>query len=190
MAAPLGRTSVGAMKTSRTFLVTGIAVAALAAGCGGDDEASATESWAGDVCSSVTTWQESIASATESLQDDPSAESVQSAVDEFKTATRTLADDLKESGAPETEAKAEADELLTTLADDLDDSVDAVEQELDSAEGLSGALEAGAAIVTMLTTMGQQVSATVDELEQLDGAGELSDAFDNADDCRELRDNG
>lgn len=177
------------MKRSRTFLVTGIAVAALAAGCGGDDDASATESWAGDVCSSVTSWQESIASASESLQDDPSAESVQSAVDEFKTATGTLADDLRESGAPpETEAKAEADELLTTLADDLGDAVDAVEQELDSAEGLSGALEAGAAIVTMLTTMGQQVSATVDELEQLDAGSELSDAFDNADPCRDLRD--
>ena len=178
------------MKTARTFLVTGIAVAALAAGCGGDDEPSATESWAGDVCSSVTTWQESIASATESLKDDPSAESVQSAVDEITTATRTLADDLKQSGAPETEAKSQADELLTTLADDLGNAVDTVEQEVDSAQGAAGALTAGAAVVTTLTTAGQQVSSTVDELEQLDGAGEISDAFDNADACRKLRDNG
>jgi phage-related protein len=188
MAAAPNPGSVGTMKRSRTFLVTGIAVAALAAGCGGDDETSATESWAGDVCSSVSTWQESIAAATESLQENPSAEGIQDAIDEIGEATRTLADDLEENDAPETESRTEADELLTTLADDLNEALDGVEQAVDDAEGAAGALEAGTAAVAALTTMGQQVSATVDELGQLDAGSELSDAFDNADACRDLRD--
>ena len=98
------------------------------------------------MCSSVSTWAESIAAATESLQEDPSAAGIQDAVDEVGEATRTFADDLEETDAPETAA------------------------------------------VAALTTMGQQVSATVEELEQLDAGSELSDAFDNADACRDLRD--
>ena len=175
------------MKRSRTFFVTGIAVAALAAGCGGD-EPSATESWAGDVCSSVSTWQDSIASATQSLKDNPSAEGVQDAVDEIKTSTQTLADDLEENGAPETESRAEANDLVTTLADDLNEALHEIEQAVDDTEGAAGAVEAGTAAVAALTAMGQQVSSTVDELEQLDAGSVLSDAFDNADACRDLRD--
>ena len=88
----------------------------------------------------------------------------------------------------ETEARTEANELLTSLADDLDEALDGVEQAVDDADGAGGAVEAGTAIVAALTTMGQQVSSTVDELEQLDAGSELSDAFDNADACSDLRD--
>ena len=58
---------------------------------------------------------------------------LETAVDDVREASETLADDLEDAGRPDTEAGEEAEALLDGLADDLDSG-----EELESAvEGVS-----------------------------------------------------
>jgi uncharacterized phage infection (PIP) family protein YhgE len=154
-----------------------------AAGCGGEDDASATEDWAGGLCSSLSAWSDSITSATESVKDNPSADGLQSAVDDVKQATSTLTGDLDALGKPDTEAGQEAKDAIDELATSLETEID----EIESATG--GGAAALSTLVGSLTTISSQVSSTFDQLEQLDGSDELQSAFENADSCDELRSN-
>jgi len=154
-----------------------------AAGCGGEDDASATEDWAGGLCSSLSAWSDSITSATESVKDNPSADGLQSAVDDVKQATSTLTGDLDALGKPDTEAGQEAKDAIDELATSLETEID----EIESATG--GGAAALSTLVGSLTTISSQVSSTFDQLEQLDRSDELQSAFENADSCDELRSN-
>ena len=172
----------------RGLLLLLLSVAALAAGCGGDDETSTTVSWADGVCTAITTWTDSISSATESLRADGAVEDrVEAAVDDVKEATDTLADDLEGLGRPETDAGAQAEDALDTLADDVQRGIETIETAADDVSGASEALTAVSTISATLVTMGELVSSTFEELEQLDTAGELEDAFEEADSCADLR---
>ena len=69
--------------------------------------------------------------------------------------------------------------MCKTIGDAVDDASDG-----------SGILQAISTISGTLATMGDQVGAAVDQLEQLDPAGELTDALSNADECSSLRSGG
>ena len=169
-----------------------LACAIVAGGCGGDDESSTSE-WADDTCSAATTWTDSISAAAQSLQGgNLSQEAFQSAVDDVKEATETFTDDLEDLEAPETEAGQQAKESIDQLADELQPEVDELESAVEDAEGAgaSGILSAVPVISSTLMTMGNEVSSTFSELQQLDVGGELEDAFEQADSCDELRNRG
>src|SRR5262245_45518766 len=86
--------------------------AALVAGCGGDDDGgggTATSDWANGVCEAVSSWSESIRATGDSLRESAtSPDALKDAVDEFASATQTFVDDLRDLGAPDTEAGEEA----------------------------------------------------------------------------------
>lgn len=188
----MGRASVGAVARSRLLLLAAAtaAAAALAAGCGGDDDESSAEAWADGVCSAVTTWTDSVTEAAESLTSGDSEDRVETAVDDLREATESLVDDIEELGRPETEAGQEVEQALGGLSDELEADVETIEEAVADAdgEGASGALSAISAISGTLVAMGQQVAATVDELERVDTDDELRRAFEEADSCAELRD--
>jgi ABC-type transporter Mla subunit MlaD len=169
-----------------------LAGALLAAGCGGgDDETSGANEWASSVCSAVTTWTESVSAAATSLQGGNLSEnSLKGAVDDVTDATKTLADELQDVGEPDTEDGQQAKDSLDQLSKDVEDGVQALEDEVDSASSGSGILDAISQISATLATMSRQVAGVVDELEQLDPAGELDDALNNADECSSLRSGG
>ena len=113
------------MKPSRTpYLVAVAAVLVfLAAGCGSSGgnsattsttSASATETWAGGVCSSITTWQSAVKSAASSVTSDPTKSGLQKAVGDAQAATQTLTSDLKGLGKPDTQA-GQRRKILTNL---------------------------------------------------------------------------
>jgi hypothetical protein len=185
------RALVRSAPMGRPGLVLLLSVAALAAGCGGDDdETSASVTWADGVCSAITTWTDSISEAAESLQadgDGDAEERLEAAVDDAKEATDTLADDLRGLGSPETDAGAEAEAALETLADKVQQGIETIEEALEDPSSASEALTAISTISATLVTMGELVSSTFAELEQLDASGELEDAFEQADSCAELR---
>ena len=58
---------------------------------------------------------------------------------------------------------------------------------VDDASGGAGSSRRSPPISAALSTMGQQLSSTFTELEQLDAGGELEAAFNEADSCNELR---
>ena len=51
-----------------------------------------------------------------------SADSLESAVDDVKEATETLADDLRDAGTPDTEDGQQAKDLVDQLADEIDEA--------------------------------------------------------------------
>ena len=167
-----------------------VAVAAVVAGgCGGDDAAdtSATTEWAGGVCTALTTWKDAVAGAGESLQAGSlSADAVEGVAGDIGDATRTLADDLNALGRPDTDAGQDAQDTLNGLANDLSDEADTIESAVEDASGVSEVLGAVSTVSSTLLTMGEQVGSAVSQLEALDGAEELKDAFEEADSCSEL----
>ena len=115
------------------------ALAFLAAGCGGDDDSSKTTQWAGNLCSAMTTWTDSLGDATSSLQSNGlSQASIQSAVDDAKTATQTFVDDLKNLGAPDTQAGADAQDAVNELAADLDQDVTDARAAIENSSTVAG----------------------------------------------------
>jgi hypothetical protein len=165
---------------------------ALLAGCGGsDDETSGASEWASSVCSAATTWTESVSAAAASLQGGNLSENnLENAVDDVTDATKTFADELQDVGQPDTEDGQQAKDALDQLGKDVEDGVQELEDAVDSASGGTGLLDAIAQISSTLATMSRQVTGVVDELEQLDPAGELDDALNNAAECSSLRSGG
>ena len=163
----------------------------LAAGCGGsDDETSGTSEWASSVCSAASTWSDSVSTAVQSLQGgNLSEDSIKTAVDDVSEATKTLADDLQDAGKPDTEDGQQAQDLLNQLGQDVEDSVDEIEGAVDDASS-TGIAAAISQITTTFATMSSEVGGIVDQLEQLDPSGELTDAFKNADECSSLNSSG
>jgi hypothetical protein len=158
-------------------------LAALAAGCGGGDEDSATE-WADGVCSAITSWSGSVTSTTDSLQAGSlTADGLGTSVDEFESATNDFVDELRELGTPETDAGSQAKESLDELAGSIEDSVSQITAAVDDVSGVSGLLNAVSEVSAALSTMSTDVSSTYSELKSLDPGGELEQAFRDADSC-------
>jgi methyl-accepting chemotaxis protein len=162
---------------------------AFAAGCGGGDDTSSAEDWAGGVCDAITTWQNDLQSIATDLRQNQAAltkSSLQSSVDDATSATQTLAKGLKDLGKPDTEAGEQAKSQITTLSNDLSKGVDSIKSTIDDASGAAGVLNAVSVASGTLATMTKEVSSTVTQLEQLDPNGELKQGFQKAPSCKSL----
>jgi hypothetical protein len=162
------------------------AAAALAAGCGGDDGDDSTTAWADDVCSAITAWTDSVAASAESLSGNLNEEDLRDTADELADDTEAFVDDLRELGAPETEAGEQARATIDGLADAVEDGISTIRDALENAADASGALAAVSAISTAMSALADQVAVAFTELEELDAAGELEQAFEDAESCQEL----
>jgi ABC-type transporter Mla subunit MlaD len=163
-----------------------ILVAAFAlVGCGGDE--SASESYADDVCSNLSSWVTDVGDTVRSLTDQGlsiSRDDIQTAVDQTEEATDALANDLQGLGAPETEDGRQARSELDDLASELRQQLDAIQEAVDSGEGLAAI---AAQVSTAISAAANAVNTTVENLRGLDPPGELRDAFENSEQCDELR---
>ena len=119
---------VGTRHLGLLALVLALAILPAVAGCGGSDEENASEQWAGDVCSQLSTWVTGVEEAVRSLTENPLSldkAAVQAATEDVKGATDKLVDGIAALGPPDTEsgeqAKSELDDLGTQLQQQLDD---------------------------------------------------------------------
>jgi hypothetical protein len=169
-------------------------LALIVAGCGGSSP-SAQEEWAGDVCSSISTWQgqvESIVGDVQSALTSPDVGTVstlKSSVDEGVQATKQLGDDLK--SLPPLPASTEngetAKQLVTSLKDELEKTAASIKKEAQSLGSSTSLSELAAPLTQMgseLSGAVSQTKSTIASLQQL--AGELKDGFQNADSCKDL----
>jgi ABC-type transporter Mla subunit MlaD len=164
---------------------------ALAAGCGGDDGGDSVAEWADDVCSAGTNWTESVTATAQSLSGGGlDQEEVRGAVGDLEDATRDFAQDLRALGPPDTGTGDEAEAALDDLAGDIEESVAEMKTAVDGVSSASEALAAVTAVSAILTTMGEQLAATLARLDTLDPQGELEAAFEEADACQELTADG
>jgi membrane protein implicated in regulation of membrane protease activity len=168
-------------------LALGIVTAFLLVGCGGSNE-NASESYANDVCSSFNTWVTSLTETTNTLKDEGlsiSKDDIRTALDDAGAATDLLVTNVKDAGPPESEDGDKAKSELETLGNQLKHQVDVVK---DAVASNQSALSLVSTLTTAISTAAGDVQATFNELDNLDPAGELSDAFKNSDDCKTLRD--
>jgi hypothetical protein len=174
------------------MILASFALVALAA-CGDNadtDEASEAEAWADDVCVAVAQWQGELETARATINDTAnlSAAALEDAITGVTTATEELAGDLGGLGAPGTEAGDRAREEVTSLSAALDEQRQALADAVTApASGVEERRDQVSAVVGALRTMVTQTQATVQELRNLDGAEELSQAFADAPGCEEIR---
>jgi len=154
------------------------------AGCGGGEEESASEQWAGEVCSELSTWVTGVEEAVRPLAENPlslDTAAVQAATEDVRESTDDLVDELADLERPETEAgeqaRRELDELATQLQQHIDDVEDAAE---------SGSLSL-VTITSALTAASAAVRSSFESLQSLDGGEELRDGFEDAASCDSLR---
>jgi hypothetical protein len=170
------------------WIVVTLVAAAFAGGCGGDDGEDSATAWAGDVCSAITTWRDSITTAADSLRGgNLSEDTLKSAADDIGSSTNEFIDDIRGLGTPETDDGEQAKESIDQLADQADANLSAIESAVDDVTDLSGAVQAVTTVSAAISTMGTQLSSTFAELEKLDPGGELEQAFRDADSCDELQ---
>jgi uncharacterized phage infection (PIP) family protein YhgE len=164
-------------------VVLALATTPLLAGCGGDDE-SASEQWAGDVCSELSTWVTSVEEAVRSLTDNPLSldkAAVQAATEDVRDSTDELVDGLADLGPPETEAGEQARSELDELGTQLRQQLDEVEKTLDT-----GSLSL-VTVTSALAAAASAVRSTFESIQSLGAGEELRDGFENASSCDSFR---
>ena len=153
------------------------------AGCGGDEE-SASEQWAGDVCTQLSTWATSVEDAVTTLAENPLSidkNTMQDAIGDVKAATDELVDGIADLGPPETESGEQVRSELDELGTQLQQQVDDVEQSADA-----GSLTL-VAVSSALAAASSAVRSTYESIQSLDSDGELRDAFESASSCDSFR---
>lgn len=176
-----------------------LALALVAAGCGGDDESSgATETsaetpaaeWAEGVCTALTTWTGDLEAAAEPLGDvsSLSGDSIRQAAEDVKVATDSLTESLRGQGRPDTDSGEQVESSVEAIATQLESSAQALEDAVADVSGIAGIAGALGTVTTALTELGSDVQTLVQELEDADVSGELETAFDDAEACGELTD--
>lgn len=190
-------------RTGTTLVGAGLALVVVAGvgACGGSDSAgdsgdsggdqqSSAESWADQVCSSVTDWRGAVDGARTTLSDTAnlSANAIRGAFDDLSTATSTLVTDLSDIGAPDTDAGSEAKAELSSLSEKLHQQEDVIDNATQQSPGSLQDLLAQVSTVTgAVSTMITDAGVAVDNIRQLDGAQELEDAFQSVQSCQDLR---
>ncbi len=185
---------------THTLIALAASFAFLAAGCGSSGggstttssstSASATDTWASGVCSSITTWQAAIKSAAGSVKSDPTKNGLQTAAGDAKAATETLATDLKGQGKPDTQGGQQAKDSLDQLSTTLQQGMTTIENTVKGISGLKGALTAVPAVTGTLATMEKQIKTTFTSLQGLGANGELKSAFASSSACNSLTSSG
>lgn len=168
-----------------------VLVLALAAcGGGGGNETTTTaaagmtpQKWATGVCSSFTTWQNSLESIKTDVTAQPSKSQIQKAGQQFQQATKTLVQSLKQLGAPETTQGQAAKQNLDTIAATLESGMNKIDDALSSS---SGVLTQISTISATLATMASNLKLAGGNLEHLAPSGELRQAFQQASACQTL----
>ena len=164
-------------------VVLALATLPAVAGCGGDEE-SASEQWAGGVCSELSTWVTAVEEAVTSLTANALSldkAAVQAATEDVKRATDELVDGLADLDSPETEAGDQARSELDELGTQLRQQLDQVEQAAET-----GSLSL-VAVTSALATVASSVESSFESLQSLDSGEELRDGFENAEDCDSFR---
>lgn len=172
-----------------------IAGAVVAARLANDDFTSVdTTEWAGSVCTSLSEWQASLEGLATGGDGAPSVESLEEALDDARSATDDLVQDLHRLGPPDLDTGDEVEDALDDSVDGLRESYD----ELDSAA--RDALDAGspAEALQQLAALAPQAQALVQQAREIvaslqsaslfgEASAELEQAFSAADSCQTLQ---
>ena len=163
--------------------------------CGGGKKSSstttgvsATEQWAGGVCTAFTTWKNSLEGIKSNLKSGGvsslSSSELNKAASQVEAATQTLVTSLKNLGKPETANAQTAKTNLTSLQKSLSEGMTTIENALKSApSSVTGAMTALSTVTTELGKMKTDLTQGVNNLKQIDPGSDLEQAFKQAPSC-------
>jgi methyl-accepting chemotaxis protein len=180
------------MRRTWTAALLVVALAGVAAGCGGssDDETTAdpTAAWASGFCSAVTTWTDDLQSITQQFTDTSnlSQDGLESAAEDARTSTQQLVDSLKDLGAPDTESGTEVKSALDSLSTTVETETAKIEETAQGVTGISSVPSAITQISASLSALTTAVSDTRQTIENADTKGELKTALEDSPDCADL----
>jgi hypothetical protein len=162
-----------------------VCTALAAAACGGDDnEVSASTQWAGDVCTAINTWRNSIATTASTLTSNPTREGLEQAAADAEATTRTLIDTVKGLGAPDTTSGDQAKAAVDSLATNLESDVETIKGAVENVSDVQGLLGAVSTVTAAVANISSQLSSSLDDLGALrDTDDELKQSFEDADSC-------
>jgi hypothetical protein len=185
---PLLPLASGRMRLS-VALASLLALAVLAAGCGGGGGGSSStkdpKDWADGVCSAINTWTDSLRSASQSVTGGNLSEnSLKQAASDLDDSTAQLKDDLDNLGKPDLESGDKAKQSIDTLSTNISGNVDKINGAIKDAQNGGSIVNALTTVTSTIQTMGTEVQTTFDDLKNLDPAGELKSAFENASSCK------
>ena len=155
-----------------------------------DDGPQTTEEWAGEVCTSLSDWRDSITSLADVTDAPPTADALRDKLGEAEDATSELVAQLKDLGAPDLEAGDELQQQLDESADELESSFDALR---DGAEAAADAppSEFLQQLASDFAALQTAISTTVTSLQDAnvgdESKAELEQAFADAPSCQSLR---
>ena len=174
-------------------LVLAAALAILSAGCGGSDT-SAEEEWAGDLCTTVSGWQDQVEQATdearEALQSPGSGTlaAIQAEMQEIIDATETLGDDLRGLEPPDTESGEQAKREVDTFASQLEATATNAKETFDNLPEDAGITEIATALEPLVPSIQALVESASNTFTAVKESGsEFQEGFDNADSCERYR---
>ncbi len=183
------------MRRLASALVLVLALAALAAGCGGDDssdggdEAVEPATWASGFCDALQTFTTGISEAGSDLAGEgiPSGDEIIEVIDNAATAASTFADDLRALGRPDVPSGEEIQRELENAASEAGETFEAVKDEvdgeIDSATDVAGV---AGAIAEAAQTALTGIQAATNRLQELDVEGTLTSALEGASECTDL----
>ena len=187
------RTTWMANGRSRLLGVVAVAVVVLAAaacGSGGSNTTTtagttSAEQWSTGVCSSVTTWKNSLHSIQTSVTSQPSKSQLQKAAQEVASATETLAQSLRQLGKPDTAQGEAAKQNLGALANTLQSGMTQLKTTLSKApSGTAGTLSQISALTATLTSLSYKLKLAGTNLQNFAPDGELKQAFQESSACK------
>jgi hypothetical protein len=178
----------GVRVTAAVMLTLLVSVALVAAGCGGDDsDTQANDDYASGVCTAIGTWEQQVKSIATGLSGGISKASLQAAITQAGTATKTLATQIAAVPPPDTSdgqaAKQQVDQLSSSLTTTVDSAKSTAAQIPSNAS--TGAIAAAlAGLAPQLKTLATTAQTTLTSLQN--AGGSLASSFKSADSCKSL----
>jgi len=164
------------------------ALALVAAGCGGkSSDEKANDAYANSVCGAIASWETQVKSIASDLKGGISQASLQSALTQAESATKTLATQVKAVPPPDTSdgtaAKQQVDQLSTDVTTTVNSAKSAVAQ-IPSDASAATIASTLAPLVPQVKSLASTAESTVNAVQ--DAGGSLSDAFKSSDSCKSL----
>ena len=170
---------------------TMLVLSAAACGGGGSNTTTSTAAggtstaqWANGVCSSFTTWKNSLESVKKDFASNPSESQLRQAGRDIDRATKTLTKSLQQLGPPDTAQGQAAKQSLDTLATSLENGMNKINEELKSGSGASLLLQV-TSIGATLTTMANSFKLAGTKLKAIAPGADLQQAFQQANACKQ-----
>lgn len=188
------------MRSFETRVTAAVVVAALAvaAGCGSSSSsksttttqsaASARSQYANSVCGALATWKSTLKSVATQLKsgDVRSKAALSTAAGQVESATKTLADSLKNLGKPPTPGAEQVKSNVDQLSQQLSSGADKLKSETADVSGAQGVLTAISSAGATVSSMASDVSTTITQLKSVDAKGAWKNAFSQASSCQTL----